>query len=88
MSADDTGDNDYVPVQLGEIRRFRDRLAQLREHDNLLRNLWVQVAGLYQRLVRERLERLAATNKQAKQEQQTHGTSSATHHQRQHVHRT
>lgn len=78
MSADDLGDNDLVPIRLGEIRRIRDRMAQLREHSNLLRNLWVQVAGLYQRL--------AAANKQAKQEQQAHGTSSTTSQQRQHVH--
>lgn len=50
MSYDDSGDNREVRVKLHEIRRIRDELARVREENNLNKVLWVQVAGLYQRL--------------------------------------
>ena len=75
MSYHDSFDDVEVPIKLVVIRQIRDTLAreQIRSNNNLLTNLWGQVAGLYQRLVSK-----AA---QAKQEKAatTHGTSPAPH---------
>lgn len=48
--ASDTDDDRLVPVKLGEIRRLRDALQRERDRSNIARQLWLQVAGLYQRL--------------------------------------
>lgn len=39
-----------VQVDLDEIQRIRDQLAKLRDYSPMIRVLWGQVAGLYQRL--------------------------------------
>lgn len=39
-----------VQVDLDEIQRIRDQLAKLRDYSPMIRVLWSQVAGLYQRL--------------------------------------
>ena len=39
-----------VQVDLNEIQRIRDQLAKLRDYSPMIRVLWSQVAGLYQRL--------------------------------------
>jgi hypothetical protein len=49
----DSDDDLLVSLKLGEIRRLRDALQRERDRSNLARGLWVQVAGLYQRLHKE-----------------------------------
>ena len=75
MSYSDTHDDVEVPVKLVVIRQIRDALAreQIRGNNNLLTNLSVQVAGLYQRLVSK-----AAQDRQAKAVV-THGSPSTPH---------
>jgi hypothetical protein len=41
-----------VQVDLDEIQRIRDQLAKLRDYSPMIRVLWSQVAGLYQRLAK------------------------------------
>jgi len=41
-----------VQVDLDEIQRIRDQLAKLRDYSPMIRVLWGQVAGLYQRLAK------------------------------------
>lgn len=74
MSYDDSGDNQLVQIPLFEIRRIKDMLARLRNENNLNQVLWVQVAGLYQRLRAQPGTRTATPHTQG-QEQQAHGPS-------------
>jgi transcriptional regulator with PAS, ATPase and Fis domain len=55
----DSDDNRLVSLKLGEIRRIRDALQKERDRSNLARQLWVQVAGLYQRLQKQGKETVA-----------------------------
>lgn len=41
---------ELVTVDLAEIQRIRDALMRLRDYSPMIRQLWIQVAGLYQRL--------------------------------------
>jgi hypothetical protein len=74
MSYADSGDDRYVMVKLVEIRGIRDTLARLRQENNLNQVLWVQVAGLYQRLRAQ--PDLASQSTQDNKESQ-HGPSPA-----------
>ncbi len=49
-----------VEIDLAEIQRLRDALARLRDYSPMIRQLWIQVAGLYQRL-----EKLETTQQEA-----------------------
>jgi len=42
-----------VSLRLSEIQRIRDVLASLRDYSPMISRLWVQVAGLYQRLAKD-----------------------------------
>jgi hypothetical protein len=50
MSKD--SEDPLVGLRLSEIQRIRDALASLREYSPMISRLWVQVAGLYQRLAK------------------------------------
>jgi hypothetical protein len=53
-----------VQLKLSEIQRIRDALMRLRDYSPMIRNLWSQVAGLYQRLGKDAQRRpVTATTK-------------------------
>jgi len=51
MASDDQRE---VLIPLGEIKRIRDALQRERDRSNICRQLWIQVAGLYQRLQKQK----------------------------------
>lgn len=50
-------DRRTVSIELSEIQRIRDALARVRDDSPRCRELFRQVAGLYQRLERELTEK-------------------------------
>lgn len=48
-----TASDPLVEIKLSEIQRIRDALSRLRDYSPMIRVLWSQVAGLYQRKAQE-----------------------------------
>jgi len=48
---------DLVTISLSEIQRLRDDLARLRHHAPMIRKLFDQWAGIYQRLVKQLVQK-------------------------------
>jgi len=48
-----TASDPLVQLKLSELQRIRDALMRLRDYSPMIRVLWTQVAGLYERLAKQ-----------------------------------